>query len=229
MPAVVQATDGKDNVRPQSGFEFERSVHEIVDRFAATWGDRYLLTGAIPGLLSKCKKGDGVLEILEPPIRGPRPRVVVEMTTDVTSRRDWFAYLDEAQRNRDAQAALGIILGSEVPGGGPIRSYGSGKIVIACDPEQSEQHLLEALLYTLRCQAIDAVARWRSPGTRAAGEDTTDLAASSDRKLDSIRIRFTDVQRSADKGLQDVEALRSELFRLVTAFLGELEKPDSEA
>jgi len=181
----------------------------------------------VPGLLSRCKKGDGVLEVLEQPRPGRCPRLVVEMTTDSTSRRDWFDYLDEAQRNRDAQSALGIVHGAEVPGGGLVRSYGADKTVIAYDPEQDDPRLLNLALYFLRCQAIHASSRWQSANAREAGEQVTDLATLTERKLESIRVRFTEVQRCASKGIADVDALRSGVSRLIAELLNDLEKPDS--
>jgi hypothetical protein len=223
----VAETSGNEHCEgPMRGARYEWAIHEIIDQAAAKWGDRYTKTGTNPGLLSRCKKGDGVLEVLEQSWPGRCPRVVVEMTTDSTSRRDWFDYLDDAQRNRDAQAALGIVRGSEVPGGGLVRSYGADKIVIAHDPERDDSRLLDLALYFLRCHAIHAVSRWQSANAREDWEQVIDLVTLTERKLESIRSRFTEVQRCAARGLADVDALRSGVSRLIAELLNDLEEPD---
>ena len=51
-----------------------------------------------------------------------------------SARTGWTDYLDEAERNRDAVARLGLVRTAEQNGGPPIRASGPRRIVMAFDP-----------------------------------------------------------------------------------------------
>jgi hypothetical protein len=65
-------------------------------------GDEYSDTSDVPGRLTRCKKGDGVLSVED-----GVARVVLEMSD--SPRAGWAEYLEEAERNREAGASLGLV------------------------------------------------------------------------------------------------------------------------
>jgi hypothetical protein len=78
--------------------------------------------------VARSKKGDGVLTV-----NGGAARLVLEMSD--STRTVWNDYLDEAERNREASASLGLVPSPAQNGGHSIRCLGSRRIVMAFDPE----------------------------------------------------------------------------------------------
>ncbi len=76
---------------------------------AAGLRDEYAETGTIVGRLARCKKGDGLLACPAPRQSGPGD--------DGLPAHGWVDYLDEAERNRDAAASLGLVRTLEQNGG----------------------------------------------------------------------------------------------------------------
>jgi len=74
--------------------------------------------GGLAGSIQRCKKGDGVLTV-----SGGQARVVVEMH-DSNDSRIWNGYLDEAERNREAAASIGIVRNAGQNMGQTIRVLG---------------------------------------------------------------------------------------------------------
>jgi hypothetical protein len=149
---LQQARTTLVNVTPIKGGSFEDQVHELMHTIAAGLGDEYAATGAIVGRLSRCKKGDGLLTAGD-----GSARVVLEMTD--SPRTGWGDYFDEAERNRDASAALGLVRSVEQNAGLSLRVLGTRRIVMAFDPEQDDPELLRTVVMLLRTAAIAASSR----------------------------------------------------------------------
>lgn len=107
---VQEATTSLANVTPLKGDSYADRVHGLMRDIASGLGDDYDDTSASTGNVPRSKKGDGVLTV-----NGGVLRVVLEMTD--SERRGWSDYLDEAERNRDALASLGLVRSPEQNGG----------------------------------------------------------------------------------------------------------------
>ena len=116
---VQEARTKLAKVTPIKGDSYENQVHTVMLGIAAGLGDEYTDTGTIVGAVPRSKKGDGLLTV-----DGGAARVVLEMTD--SARAGWAEYLDEAERNRQAAAALGLVRTAEQNGGQSIRVLGSG-------------------------------------------------------------------------------------------------------
>jgi hypothetical protein len=101
--------------------------------------DGDLPRSASAGNVPPSKKGDGVLTI-----GGGAARVAVEMTD--STRAGWAEYLDEAERNRQAGSALGLVRTSDQNGGQTIRVLGTRRIVLAFDPTSDEPDLVRTIV-----------------------------------------------------------------------------------
>lgn len=130
---------------------------------ASGLGDEYDDTSAMIGQLPRCKKGDGVLTV-----NAGAARVVLEMTDSV--RTGWTGYLDEAKRNRDAVASLGLVRTGDRNGGQTIRLIGAQRVVMAFDPESDDPDLLRTVVMLLRTVAITTSARKGSHQVATAEE-----------------------------------------------------------
>src|SRR3954463_15691846 len=106
---------------------------------AAGLGDEYTETGATVGQLSRAKKGDGLLDL-----SGGSARLVLEMTD--SNRTGWTAYLDEAERNRGANASLGLVRHIDQNAGQTFRSLGNRRVVMAFDPGNDDPELLRTVV-----------------------------------------------------------------------------------
>ncbi len=84
----------------------------VLAEIAAGLGDEYTDTREQPGRCTAARKVTGVITIDD-----GTARVVIEMTD--SRREGWPEYLREAERNRQAVAALGLVRTAEQNGGSP--------------------------------------------------------------------------------------------------------------
>lgn len=214
--AVEQATGHLAQVTPLKGGTFEQSVHHAMAQIAAGLADEYTETGDRAGALPRNKKGDGVLHV-----DGGAARVVVE-TTD-SARRHWGAYLEEAERNRDAAAALGVVRTPEQNDGHVIRLIGARRFVVAFNPETDDADLLRTVVQLLRTAALAAT---RSTGDQEIDTANEKVASAVARlgTLDTIKAtagqigkKAADVERGCDKIQTEI---RRDLEAALTALAG---------
>ncbi len=224
--AVERAVTRANRVTPLKGASFADGVHRHFDQIAAAWGDSYTDTSSEVGLVSRSKKGDGVLRILDPAVGDPTendpPQLVVEMSDSDTVRRDWVSYLDEAERNRGAVASLGLVRRLEqLPGGERIRMFGPRRIVAVFDPDTDDPAVLRTMLQMLRIQAILTRGRRGTEHVRTAEEklrEATDTLV----KLSEVQKAAGTIRRSAEKIDLDCGGLHSTLARLLREALDTL-------
>ena len=129
--AAADATSAIAKVTPIKGDTYAGSIHRVMQQIATGLGDEYTDTGAVTGVIPRCKKGDGLLTV-----NGGDAHVVLEMTDSV--RPAWNDYLDEAERNREATASLGLVRELSQNAGQSIRVLGSRRIVMVFDPAQDD-------------------------------------------------------------------------------------------
>ncbi|MFG1643759.1 hypothetical protein ACGFMK_25980 [Amycolatopsis sp. NPDC049252] len=172
--AAVQA------MSPGKGRTFEDAVGSAMEEIAAGLGGSYEATGDTVGALRACRKGDGILEL--PSLDGGGGvRVVIEMTTTGAPRK-WNPYLTEAERNREADASIGVVPSTDlVPGRAAIAALAPNRVVVAHDPDGSHALLrAAAVLLSLRVQR-DAV----------RDRDGVDLAAADARIAEAEQLLGT--------------------------------------
>jgi hypothetical protein len=192
LATVIKVERGKSNVvhlTTLKGRPFEDSVGGLLRELAAGLGDEYAVTGTSAGRLPNSKKGDAVLHV-----GGADVRVVIEVT-DSTARRQWVPYFDEAERNRDAVAALGVVRTIEQNGGQHVRVLGPRRVVVAFDPEQDEPELLRTVIQLLRAAALAASAR---SGAAEVTTATEHIAAATAQLsvIDHIKKAAAGIQKS---------------------------------
>lgn len=147
---------------PAKGRPFQAAVGMALETVAAGMAASYTDTADTVGNLKACKKGDGVIEAAPAAPGGPRPRVLVELTTQGHPRH-WQQYLEVAERNRGAHASLGVVPTRDlVPGGDVLAVVGQSRIVLAFDPEQDDPGLLRAAVQLLVVQAQRKLAEDRA-------------------------------------------------------------------
>jgi hypothetical protein len=211
------------------GTAFESAIHETVNRFAAAWGDEYCDTAKRTGNISRCRKGDGLLTVVGHPVIGLLPRVVLEMTLQRGTGRDWVSYLDEAERNRGAQASLGVVPSvSEVPGGERIRMFGTTKMIVAYDPNVDDPVILRAVLYILRCQAIDVASRRGSGRARVPAERLAEANDLLEQQLLGVYGTATLAKAHIEKLAEQLDTLRSGTYRKLNQVTHELQEGDDD-
>lgn len=184
------------NVTPIKGESFEGAVHGLMHDIAAGLGDEYADTTRVVGALPRSKKGDGVLIVT-----GQAARVVLEMTD--SPRGSWGDYLDEAERNRGAAAALGIVRIPEQNGGQVLRVLGPRRIVMAFDPAVDDPELVRTVVLLLRAAAITAAV--------GAGSGDAEIAAANERIAAAIEHleRLDDIRKSAGTITKQVTSIES--------------------
>lgn len=116
---VQEARTTLAKVTPIKGDSYANRIHTLLFGIAKGLGDEYDDTSALVGHLRRCQNGDGVLSV-----NAGAARVFLEMTD--SARAGWTDYLDEAERNRDAAASLGLVRATEQNGGQAIRVIRTG-------------------------------------------------------------------------------------------------------
>lgn len=205
--AARDATAQAAKVTPLKGTTYATGVHAVMEQIAAGLGDEYADTGSVPGTISRNKKGDGVLTV-----NGGATRIVLEMTD--SKRTNWNDYLEEAERNRQASASLGLVRERSRNNGSTIRSLGSRRIIMAFDPVTDDPDLLRTVVQVLRISALAASSRQDHDEIQTADEKITE-AISLLSKIDDIKKTAGTLRQSAGKIEQQSDDVRTALGRLL--------------
>lgn len=224
--ASSAATHEAAKISPIKGGTYADGVHEQLQVLAGHHGDEYQDTSSEAGRIARCRKGDGVLVV--PTGTGTQmARVVVEMTD--STRRGWTEYLDEAERNRDAVASLGLVRTVEqMPGGEHLRTFGPRRMVLAFDPLHDDPALLKVVVQLLRTQATLAVTRSGGEHVRTAEEKLTE-AAGCLQKLTEVQKTAGSIRKGAEKIDLDCAGLHTTVQRLLAEAISALGGTDQAA
>jgi hypothetical protein len=201
-------------VSPIKGDTYENAVNSVLFSIAAGLGDEYTDTRTIVGALTRSKKGDGLLTI-----DGGAARVVIEMTD--SARAGWSEYFGEAERNRQAAAALGLVRTPEQNGGQLIRVLGTRRIVLAFDPATDDPELVRTILMVLRTSAVAAASRHGAQQLATAEEKITEAVVQLD-KIDEVKKTAGAIQKGAVKIESACTGIYSGIQRLLSDALAAL-------
>ena len=191
LTAALRLREAKASVTKVStlkGGPFEERIHTLMREVAAGLGDEYADTSKTLGL-TRSRKGDGVLRV-------GATAVVVEVTD--SARTGWTAYFDDAERNRGAVAALGIVRTAEQNTGSAIRVLGARRVVLAYDPDEGDPELFRTAVMLLRAVALAATARTGASELAMAEERILDAVVQLE-KLDGIKKLASGIQNNAVK------------------------------
>lgn len=215
---VQEARATLARVTPIKGGSFEGRLHTLMADIAAGLGDEYTDTTTTTGLVPRSKKGDGVLTV-----SGQDARVVIEMTD--SPRTNWGAYFDEAERNRGAAAALGVVRTADQNNGHSIRVLGPRRVVIAYNPETDDAEVLRTVTLLLRTVSIAASVRTGEAEIDTAEEKINEAVTQLD-KIDSIKKTAGTIQKGAAKIESECTSITTSIRRLLDQALVSLAGTD---
>ncbi|ATO68171.2 Fis family transcriptional regulator [Mycobacterium avium subsp. hominissuis] len=218
---VREARNAITRRTPKKGVEFEDAMTSWLLEIAAGLGDEYSDTRNKVGVVSRCQKGDGVVSV-----EGGAARVVVEMTDSATGR-DWHAYFDMAERNREAHASLGIVPTAAQNGEQSIRVLGARRIVLAFDPAVDDPALLRTVVMLVRAAALAASSR-RGAEQLATAEEKITEAVGQLEKLDDVKKNASAIQKNASKIESVCTTINAGIHRLLTDALAALAEASPE-
>ena len=211
---VQEAKTSLAKVTPIKGDTFENQVNAVLSAVAVGLGDEYTDTRATAGAVPRSKKGDGLLTV-----DGGAARVVIEMTESI--RAGWTEYFDEAERNRLAVAALGLVRTSKQNGGQSIRMLGARRIVLAFDPASDDPELVRTVVMLLRTAALAAATRKGARQIGTAEEKITEAVAQLG-KLDDVKKTASSIQKNATKIDSACTGINASIQRLLAEALAAL-------
>lgn len=196
------------SVTPLKGGTYEDKIHALVTQIAVGLGDEYRETGRLGGAIhGNNKKGDGVLTV-----EGGVARVVLEMSD--SDRRDWNDYLVEAERNRAAQASIGLVPSKEQNGGQGVRALSPTRLVVAFDADVDDPSLLRTVIQLSRLAALTVAVR-DTDGNLVEARGLLSEALGVVGKLDEIVKNAGAIRKQADKIDHTADTVRSLLTRLI--------------
>jgi hypothetical protein len=219
---VQEARTTLAKVTPIKGDTFENQVNAVLAEIAAGLGDEYTDTHHKTGTVHRCMKGDGVLSIND-----DTSRVVIEMTD--SGREGWPEYLREAERNRAAAAALGLVRTADQNDGRSIRVLGSRRVVMAFDPETDDPDLLRTAVLLLRTVALATTTR-RGAEHIATAEEKIAEPVTQLEKIDEVKKIAGSIQKHAGKIEFTCTGMNSTIQRLLADALAALTEaaPDAQ-
>ncbi|MGH3530122.1 MAG: Fis family transcriptional regulator, partial [Pseudonocardiaceae bacterium] len=132
-----------------------------------------------------------------------------------SKRSSWNDYLDEAERNRNAAASLGLVREPEQNNGSTIRCLGSRRIVLAFDPATDDPELLRTVIQLLRISALTVSSREDRDGIHTAEEKIAEALGMLG-KIDEIRKVAGTLRLHAGKIEQQSDDVRTALTRLLS-------------
>jgi hypothetical protein len=206
--AAESAAATTAQLTPLKGETFAQAVHRVMSVIAAGLGDEYVDTSGVTGLVSRSKKGDGVLTV-----EGGEVRVVVEMS-DSPRGAGWADYLAEAERNRGAHASIGVVRSSDQLRGSGLITLGARRIVLAYDPENDSPELLRTVVQLVRLAAVSA-ARRDNAGQVETADEKINEALENLTKIDDIEKTAGLISKNVLKIASDSGVLRTEITRLL--------------
>lgn len=206
--SAAGAADATVRVTPLKGDTYESRVEVLMGEIATGLGDEYVDTNSTTGGLARSKKGDGVLSV-----DGGSARVVLEMTD--SKRGQWNDYLDEAERNRDARASLGLVRNPAQNNGNTVRCISERRIVLAFDPNTDDPDLLRTVVQLLRVATVSASTRHDREELHTADEKIREAIAMLT-KIDDIKKTASTIRSNADKIERESGSARSALARLLS-------------
>jgi hypothetical protein len=210
---VQQAKATLAKVTPIKGSSFERQIHDLMRGIAAGLGDEYTDTTTKVGLVPRSKKGDGLLNV------SSSARVVLEMTDSL--RTGWVDYFDEAERNRAAVAAIGLVRSPEQNENQTIRVLGPRRIVAAFDPDRDDPELLRTIVMLLRTVAIAATVR-TGEAEIATAEERIAEALTQLEKIAKVKKLANGIQKNAGTIDSECTGISAAIQRLLNQALNAL-------
>lgn len=201
------ATAAIKGVTTIKGFDYETHLNAVLAQIAAHLGDEYQETGETAGRLPRNKKGDGVLHI-----NGGVARVVFEAHDG--SSKEWGSYLAEAERNRDASAAIGVVRRIEDNAGHAVRVIAPKRVIVAFDPATDDTELLRTVILLMRTVALTSSGR--------SGAEEVVTANEHIREALHVLGELDDAKRSASAITGHVEKIEKSVIRSMTVIQREL-------
>lgn len=208
------------SVTPLKGGTFEARVHAVMQALAVGLGDEYAETGTLGGLVQGSRKGDGVLTVM-----GGPARVVVEMH-DAKARRDWTAYLEESERNRGANASIGVVPTLAQNNDQQVRVMGPRRVVVVFDPQTDDPAMMRLAIQILRVASLAAAHEGHTGAVEVAREHVAQALTELSR-IQKIRTSASVVKKEADKVDRQAEQLETQLSRLLLQTQTALIEPSS--
>jgi hypothetical protein len=211
---VQQAKASIAKVTPIKGGPFEEQVHELMRGIAAGLGDEYEVTSGKSGTIPRCMKGDGLLTV-----SGQPGRLLVEMTD--SARSAWGEYLDVAERNRGAAAALGVVRSADQNAGMTVRVLGTRRVVVAFDPGQDDPEVLRTAVMLLRTVAIAASVRTGAAEIETAEEKIAEALKHLE-GIDAVKRLAGLISKNASKIDSQCTGISTAIHRLLDQALAAL-------
>jgi hypothetical protein len=209
------------------GRPYEDAVHEALDTIAVAQGDDCDAVGDVSGVGGK--KGDVVISI--DACTGPaRGRIVFEAkNAKRMSKREAFAYLDEAKATRDADYAVLVVSSADkLPAKvTELREFNGDKLFVVYDPEDGSRLALE-VAYSL------ARARVAMKRGEAGGIDPDALRVEIEKalgamgKVSTVKGRLTQAKTSIDDAADIVDQLAAAVRAHLTQISSLLDAAEPE-
>lgn len=199
--ASITAKRSEAKRSTRHGDEFHDEAGAFIQQEAQRLNDICELTGDIPSIISRCKKGDVVVS-LGPESSAPDVRIVFEAKNDKSyTLKKAIGELATARENREADFGVFVFARESAPDGlEPISRFGSD-IVVLWDAEDTLTDVnLKAAYSIARCIAVEKTKEDAAKtGDRVAIEAAIKSINRSLESLNAIQTMATTVKNNGEK------------------------------
>lgn len=207
--AAITAKRSEAKRSTRHGDEFHDEAGTFIEHEARRLNDICELTGDVPGVISRCKKGDAVVT-LGPESSAPGARMVFEAKNDKSyTLKKALDELATARENREAEFGVFVFARESAPDGlEPISRFGPD-IVVVWDAEDTLTDVNLTAAYSIaRCIAVEKTkGDTAKTGDRIAIEAAIKSINRSLESLNAIQTMATTVKNNGEKIVKQANKL----------------------
>jgi len=150
--AVAEVIDAT----PLKGLKYEDQVVTRMQQLSGLSGDDCFSTGTTTGLIPKCKKGDGVINLKSAGDK-IKARIVLEAKNSPISRSDWDEEISKSKQNRDAIGFIGFCKSVEdMPNKNRVLFVDRQTILLAHNPEVDDPQMAYLVYQFVKMSSLSA-------------------------------------------------------------------------
>jgi hypothetical protein len=217
--ALLAAAQAKGT---QKGATYEETIDKHLHATCAPYEGEVEATHTVAGLIPGCKKGDWVVSFRDASV--PRPvRVVVETKDKKLSPAAIRTELEEAAKNRDADAALIVLAGAELAPGGRLLhvSVATRQVLVVQGRDEQDALMLDIGVQLTRAIALQHAAMQAGAATDLDLSELGRLVHDIIEAIDRAKSTTTHTN-AARKALDKIDAAYGELAARANAACAQL-------
>ena len=198
------------NSSPMKGLPYEDQVVTRMQQLSGLTGDDCIATGNITGLIPKCKKGDGVIN-LKPTGDKIKARIVIEAKNSPLTRSEWDEEISKGKQNRDASAFIGFCkFVEDMPNKNRVLVVDRQTVILAHNPEIDDPQMPYLVYQFVKMSSLSAAGHLDDDMISQLN-DKLDEALTSIKRFSSLSRDAKSIENTGKRMHTEINSLKSDL------------------